>query len=214
MTTYSIRQAAVGALALTIGLTAACSDTPSAPNAALAPSEAPAFNPVSSTLSQTTIGDTVVTVFVVGTNTKTAATFEIGHTSKIDFPYSASSICDLATSSYGAGTWNQKCTASTKPVTITARVWKNAAGKVVTDFQPAMRFVPGLRLPVALYLRDRDQKYAAGQQALYCFTAGCIDESVADPSLTTTYDATNGLWKRPIKHFSGYTMSVGRDEAY
>ena len=206
-TPMTTRLLALGALALT----AACSDAPSAPRTALAPSAAPARGAAlvrSSLVSQrVTVGDTVITVFEVGTDTKSPAGFDIGHASKIGFPLASGSICDPATSSYGPGTWNSPCQATKTPTRITARVWKNAQGKVATDFQPALRFVPGTRKPVVLTLKD---PATASTHVDYCTPTGCVDESRADASLKTILDATNGFAHRPIKHFSGYSVVVDR----
>ena len=205
------------AFALAAGL-AACADQE--PTAVAAPA-APAFAKVASsgttttTGSTTTIsGDTTIVTFTVGTNAMAPATIGIGNGHKIDFPYASSSICDVRSSSYGATEWDKPCLPSPVAVTITARSWINAQGLPQTDFQPAMRFVPGLKKPVLLSLKDKEQKYTAGQQVLFCTAAGCVDESIGDPSVRTTYDATNSYWQRPVKHFSGYTLSIGRSYSY
>ena len=38
----------------------------------------------------------------------------------------------------------------------------------------------------------------------------CVDESLTDPSMRTFGDAVSGLLGRRIKHFSGYSVGVGR----
>jgi hypothetical protein len=165
-----------------------------------------------SSSTTTMSADTVVVTFTVGTNAAAAAAFDLGNGHKIDFPYAAGSICDPAASSYGAGEWDRPCAASKTPVTITAKSWVNAAGLPQTDFEPAMRFVPGHKKSVLLSLKDKDLEYAAGQQVLFCTADGCVDESAADASVKTVYDSTNGFWRRPLKHFSGYSVGVGRTE--
>jgi hypothetical protein len=198
--------AALSAVAL--AALAACADAPSAPRAAmLEPGAAPA-RALSSTLkSQTLRGDTVVTVFVVGTNTSNGTAFSIGHTSKIDFPYSSGSIC-AAGSSYGPSEWDRPCAPTQTTTEITARVWKDAQGFVQTDFQPAMRFVPGLRKGVVLTLKDAAA--AANHRIDFCTSTGCVNEAASDPSLATVIDANNGFATRVIKHFSGYNVVVDR----
>lgn len=209
------------ALALTT-LLAACGDAgpiaPAAP-ATAAPSAGPAFDRTTSQQASTSttvmVGDTAVTTFTVGTNALIPSTFSLGHGHRIDFPYAAWSICDVRTSTYGAGQWDAKCAPSKVSVTVTAKSWVTAEGLPATDFQPAMRFVPGLKRPVLLTLKDKAQAYVAGQQVLFCSNVGCVDESLTDPSVATRYDATNGFWERPLKHFSGYSVSVGRtDDGY
>jgi hypothetical protein len=193
-----------------VGLAAACADTPTtAPAAPSAPSlgmTSSASDNSSYTVSQTTVGDTVVTNFVVGTNTQSPATINIGYNSKIDFPYAAGSICDPATSSYGSTERDKPCTAAATSITITAKNWYDASGLPRTEFQPALRFVPGLRKSVTIYLRDRNGQ-GFGPRVDFCSPSGCINEALTDPSLQTYYDATNDWWYRTIKHFSGYTVT-------
>jgi hypothetical protein len=207
MTTHTLRRAGLAAAALLTGLTAACGDAPSAPRSALAPGAAPARAIASTVRSQSLQGDTVVTVFVVGTNTRNGTTIDIGHTSKIDFPYSSGSICAPG-SSYGPSEWDAPCAETTVATEITARVWKDAAGLVQTDFQPAMRFVPGLRKGVVLTLKDA--RAASNHRIDFCTPTACVNEAAADPSLRTVIDAQNGFATRLIKHFSGYNVVVDR----
>lgn len=147
-------------------------------------------------------GDTAVTVFVVGSG---QLTVHIGNLSRIEFPYGMASICDPAKSSYGPGTWDSPCSASRKPITITAKTWVNAAGKLQSDFQPALRFVPRLLKPVTLYLKDAA---LAGTRIDFCTPTGCINEALTDPSVITVLDPHNGKAFRTIKHFSGYTVTA------
>ena len=195
-----------------VGLTA-CSDVPSAPSAPAA--AAPSLNllaPVltgSHVVSQTTVGDTIVTRFVVGNTSTESRQFGLGNGHKIHFPRSASSICTLATSGYGPGTWDAACLPSAVPVQITAKVWFDAAGLPRTDFQPAMRFVPGAD-GVVLALRAKNGTPSSAARVVYCTNAGsCIDEAATDKSLVTQIDPSNGFWVRRIKHFSGYNVTFG-----
>jgi hypothetical protein len=161
-------------------------------------------------VKQATFGDTVITVFVVGTNTRNGASVGLGFSSKIEFPYQVGSICDPLLSSYGPGTWNDACIPLRTNVTITARTWLNAKGKLQTEFEPALRFVPGLRESVNLTLKDAAR---AGTRIDYCNDRGvCVDESPSDASLATRLDQNNGLVSRIIKHFSGYTIAADRIE--
>ena len=210
------RRALRAGVALAATALAACSDVPSAP---LASAGAPDVarrdllpqNGNSRVVSQVWKGDTVVTVFVLGTEAKEAK-FGLGHGHKIAFPSAAQSVCDLSTSSYGAGTWDHACTPSSQPVQVRAKAWFDAGGLPRTDFQPAMRFVPGAANAVTLYLHDKSGKPAASGKVAYCGASGaCIDEAAADPSLATQVDPTNGFWIRRVKHFSGYTVIVGFD---
>jgi len=194
-----------------LGFVAACSDTTTAPATPASRSDN-AMTQILSQVStgdtrvnQATAGDTVVTVFSVGTNTNNGATVSIGFLSRIDFPYQVGSICDPLLSSYGPGTWNDACVPLTRNITITAKTWLNAKGKLETDFQPALRFVPGLQKSVGLLLKDAA---LAGTRIDFCTPTGCINEALTDPSLATQLDPNNKFVARYIKHFSGYTVTA------
>ena len=198
--------ALLGALAAAVAFTA-CSDSSvaTAPNGsphgaslALAPVATPTSSRV---VSEQSVGDTAVLVFVVGTG---PSTFSIDGRGSVVFPNAMASICDPATSSYGVGTWDSPCRAATKPVEITAKLWTNAAGRTQMDFQPALRFVPGLAQSVTLWLKNSN----GGTRIDYCAPRGCINEALNDRSQSTNFDGTNGSLKRAIKHFSGYTVTA------
>lgn len=204
--TTTFRRLAALPLAALLMTTAACGDITSAPVANIdGPAFAKSSDNGSYVVSQTTAGDTVTTVFMVGTNTSQLARFAIGNSSLIDFPFSTGSICNPATSSYGSSTWNSPCTAATSPVRITAKTWTNAQGRLVTDFQPAMRFKPGMSQSVVITLRAQGFQ---NWRIDYCSATGCIDEARTDASLASTFNASNNSISRVIKHFSGYTVTA------
>lgn len=158
-------------------------------------------------VSRRVIDDTTITVFVVGTRAHRAASISLGDAGRIVFPEAAGSICDPARSSYGPGTWDDPCVASSRPITITARVWVNGqTGNLSSDFEPALRFVPGAGPGVTLHLQDR---YLAPTSRLdYCANGVCVDEAASDTSLATHLDRPHGFAYRRIKHFSGYSVVV------
>ena len=205
-------RAATPALALgTAPLTApraACSDAPTAP-IATGPARAVNVNGSSYVTSQTTVGDTTVTAFVLGATSSTVVKFNIGNGSQIQFTGEASAVCDPATSSYGPGTWGASCTPLHSPITITAQTWVDkATGKTRSAFKPALRFVPLKVGPVQLYLKDPN--YTPKDAIWYCPDGGaCVNEAGTDPSLATVYDQGNQWVHRVIKHFSGYTILIG-----
>ena len=223
---------ALGTAALTAAL-AACSDSPTGPTPAgaaqfaaqstgttVAGTSAGQGGTASAITSQQLVGDTTVTTFVLGTDGRQAMIrLDAQNTSQVVFPIGLFSVCDPATSSYGIGTWDSACTAASKSITITAKVWTDkTTGKTVSDFQPALRFVPGQKWPVQLYLKD--PTYTAGDVIWYCpsgstYTTGtgttCVNEALTDPSLTTSFASRNGWAYRTIKHFSGYLVSWNRN---
>ena len=128
---------------------------------------------------------------------------------KIDFP--AAAICDLATTSYGPSEWDKPCVPTVLPVRVKSKAWLDAEGEPHVDFQPAMRFSPAIVGGVQLYLRDPKGMFDPNARIFYCATdTNCYDESLTDASLRTRYDATNGMYYRRIKHFSGYNVTAGR----
>jgi len=201
----------IAPLAALFGISTACADMSTAP----VPTPRADITTMTHTLSQTvsgdtkinqaTMGDTVVTTFRLGLNTNAGASIPLGFSSKIEFPYQIGSICDPLVSTYGPGTWNDACVPLATNITITAKTWLNAQGKLQTDFQPALRFVPGLPQMVTLSLKDAA---LAGTRIDFCHLGACIDESLTDPSLATQLDSNNKFVSRIIKHFSGYTVTA------
>ena len=118
----------------------------------------------------------------------------------------ANSICDVNTSSYGMGTWNDTCTPQTAPMTITAVVRNAATDHPSVEFQPALRFSPTKQ--VWLYMSVTNQATLDATKVLwYCNETECMDESATDAALTSYVDTANFMVFRRIKHFSGYVVA-------
>jgi hypothetical protein len=150
----------------------------------------------------------VDTAYASFTVTQAGGNFNLAGGLKIEFP--AMAICDLATSSYGAGRWEEPCLPQVLPVRVTMKGWYDTEGMPHVDFQPAMRFNPSLRTGVELYLQERRSVIDPNSKILYCVTAEqCVDESLTDASLATRFES-NGFVYRRIKHFSGYNVTAGR----
>lgn len=214
----NLRTGRASALAIAAVLTwatgglVACSDTTGVPATRAVPSPsamAPAPTPQrgargASLISQRTVGDTTVTVFVVS-NGASKSLFHIGNQSYILFPQGAASICDPATSGYGAGLWDTPCQPVNGKITITAKSWVNAAGGVSTDFSPELRFVPGQQYGVTVFLHDLAP--STSERIDYCSDGVCVDDAQVDGALVTNRDGS-GFVYRVIKHFSGYNVVV------
>jgi hypothetical protein len=209
------RAASLLSLCAVAGLTAACADEPTGP-AQGAPGDAPSLGVTATTDAATVTkssastvsrGDTAVTTIFLAPGTGSAA-FDLKLNHKISFSRGASSVCDLATSSYGTTEWDKPCTPSTTTVKITAKVWHDAQGLAHTDFQPAMRFVPSDR--VQLDMANKDGLLTRDMRIDFCTAAGCVDESVTDRSVATVGDEKFAKLSRRVKHFSGYMVSTGR----
>ena len=186
-----------------IVLLAACSDAPTSP--ANAPRTAPVM--AASMVSSSTSGDTTVQVVLVDPTKKSTVNFGASSANKVVFP--ASSICDVATSSYGADQWDQPCAPQLLPVTLTIKSWYDADGHPHSDFQPHMRFNPGADA-VIITLKDRNG-VQPNLGIIYCadVNSGCVDESLTDSSLVTYRDLISGNYYRRVKHFSGYNIASG-----
>ena len=117
----------------------------------------------------------------------------------------ANSVCDLATSSYGAGHWEESCAAQTDTFTIHAVVRNAATDHPSVDFEPALRFSPDKMVSLYLYVTD-DATLDNSRVMKYCNATGCTDESLTDPSLASSVDLANRVVFRRIKHFSGYII--------
>jgi hypothetical protein len=124
--------------------------------------------------------------------------------SHLDIP--ANAVCDLATSTYGVGTWNDSCAAQTDTFTITAVVKDAATDHPSVEFQPALRFNPASTVNLYLYVTDQ-ATLDASKVMKYCNADGCVDESIADPDLRSNVDVENKVVFRRIKHFSGYVVA-------
>jgi hypothetical protein len=124
--------------------------------------------------------------------------------SHLDIP--ANAVCDLATSSYGVGTWNDSCEPQTQPFTITAVVRNAATDHPSVEFQPALRFNP--QSNANLYLYVTDQATLDNTKVMYyCNETACVNEADADADLTSNVDVENKVVFRRIKHFSGYVVA-------
>jgi hypothetical protein len=124
--------------------------------------------------------------------------------SHLDIP--ANAVCDLATSSYGVGTWNDACSHQTEAFTVTAVVRNAATDHPSVEFQPALRFSPEANVNLYLYVTDQ-ATLDASRVMQYCNATGCVDESLTDPDLRSNVDVENKVVFRRIKHFSGYVVA-------
>ena len=139
--------------------------------------------------------------FTVDPSQAQALSFGASH---LDIP--ANAICDLATSSYGLGTWNDACTPQSKPMILTAVVKNAATDHPSVEFQPALRFSPASNVNLYLYVTDQ-ATLDATKVMKYCTASSCVDEALADSDLRSNVDVGNKVVFRRIKHFSGYVVA-------
>src|SRR5690349_3197768 len=96
---------ATGAFATSL-LLAACSDAPTQAKSANLPVRMPAPTKTAfAIVSHQTAGDTAVSLITLDTEQEDS--FLLPDGAKITFP--AGSVCDVETSSYGVGEWDQPC---------------------------------------------------------------------------------------------------------
>jgi hypothetical protein len=185
----SLTTAALSALALA----AACSDPITDPSASLRP-DAPR-------LIVATTSTSAVTLYPTYDNVYQSAE---GH--RIVIP--ANSVCQPATSGYGAEFWDKPCTTATAPITFTITTSTNASGYSNVSISPDVRFSPAKQ--VRVYFRDAAAANTPGLVIKYCNGIRCIDEGETDASQTTYRDPSAGVIHRRLKHFSGYNVVFGR----
>lgn len=171
------------------------------PSSAASVQLAPAARPTLSLHSAA--GSTVASSFTVGPK---GGVFFVG-TNAVVFPQG--SICDPATSGYGA--WDAPCTPLTSNITVNY-VTTVVNGRTAVDFKTPLRFVPSadasrwvwiyMYTPAAIGATDLSQF-----TIYYAPTLGgpVFDESTSDATLRTYVDTRTGISLRRIKHFSGYT---------
>lgn len=224
ISTTTRRVVSASVVGLAAAALTACGDVDAPTAAPRAPSAASADHYIGYTSVSITSGGTsivsssgsgssgsTVTVTVYPT---TSVTMTIGN-HKLRLP--AGTICDPATSGYGATEWDKPCTRSSGPVTITARASTNSSGHARVDFSPALRFQPnGAGQVVTLYLLDKRAAETGGFTIEYCADGAlaCVDEALTDSSVATRTDASTGYLYRRLKHFSGYSIGVGRGADY
>ena len=125
----------------------------------------------------------------------------------------ANSICDIATSGYGPGTWDRPCTISASTVVLkgTAKV---VSGRSEVWFSPDLRFAPTSDPSqfAVLSMRDNGGKIAStvGYNILWWDGARWVDESLTDPSLKPWAERQANYVNRRVKHLSGYSTTAGR----
>jgi hypothetical protein len=123
----------------------------------------------------------------------------------------AGSVCDPATSGYGADLWDTPCNTVNHSVLITATTYNDIDGHPYLLFAPDLRFLPSKE--VDLYLKDGRRTAARELAVAWCPTGGitCVDESINDPSLATQRVGRSAILFRRLKHMSGYYI-VNRGE--
>jgi hypothetical protein len=188
-------------------LLAACSDTPTQAKSPHVSVRMPAPSKTAfAIVSHQVAGDTAVSLITLDTEQEDS--FLLPDGAKITFP--AHSVCDVTTTSYGAGEWDNACDPQQTSVNITVRAWVDSAGHPRLDFSPHMRFNPAAG-PVVISMVTADPS-GTSLGINYCPDGAdsCVDESLADADLLTWHQPSTGTYFRRVKHFSGYNIAAGR----
>ena len=198
---------------------AACSDTATTPSAPAVRT----FAPRTSSFDYAQTGD----VFGARSSdfkvTAKGGTFSVGGLFTLSFP--ANSVCDPARSSYGPTEWNRPCVTLSGNQSIAVHASLNLTGAgMAVDFSPALRFSPSTQVIIstnvfASAIRAGAGYFAANPDMLnflavyYTPSLGAtpVPDFVADPSVITHVDLSSGTVWRRVKHFSGYSLTSGRD---
>lgn len=195
-------------VALTAMLAAGCSESISAPKS-IANNDVTI--PGGGSTAALTSTDTIRFTFLI--DPSRSITYNLGAGNTITFP--AHSLCDL-NSTYGGGQWDKPCALATSPVTVYTKAWLDAQGFAHVDFDKHVRFVPTSNPAdwVMLSLYDYGAATTPWTKVNYCPSSdasSCIDESINDPTVATVKDPVTGKLIRRVKHFSGYSLTSGRD---
>ena len=131
------------------------------------------------------------------------------------------SVCDPATSGYGVGYWKKECAAATSDIPMTVRMWEDN-GRVYADFSPDIRFSASKIVTLKVNRpeivgRRLTRKIVAKYSIYYTFrvanTRLYIDEAWGDPTQRSQFDTQTGDVWRLIRHFSGFVIRTGVDDA-
>ena len=197
-------------LTLTAMLAAGCSDGTVAPKAASIIDSTIPGGGATAALTET---DTLRFSFTIDPSQTTF--YNLGAGNSITFP--AGSLCDPATSSYGLGEWDKACPVATAPVVVNTKGWLDETGKPHLDFDRHVRFVPSDNPAswVMLTLSDYGTGINLWSMISWCATelqSSCVNEAAADPTVATVTNPVTGKLTRRVKHFSGYSLTSGRDD--
>jgi hypothetical protein len=140
--------------------------------------------------------------------------FHVGN-NVVVFP--AHSICDPATSSYGAAYWDDRCQALKAPIRVHAEVRATIGGGSQVDFTPELRFVPSVSSArwVWMIMYTPEAVGATGDLSRFSILytpslgAAAVNDAATDPTMRTYVDTRSGMAMRRIKHFSGYVVNSG-----
>ena len=132
------------------------------------------------------------------------------------------SVCERDNSGYGWEFFRKACQAENEDIEMTAKVWSDN-GRTYVDFYPDIRFSPDRNVTLSVVReeiigkRRLSRKLMAKYNIYYTHRIGntrhYIDEAWVDPEQRTQYDTETGVVMREIRHFSGFVIRTGSDDA-
>jgi hypothetical protein len=135
--------------------------------------------------------------------------------------WEANSVCERDNSGYGWDFFWKPCQAENEDVEMTARVW-NDDGRTYVDFYPDIRFSPARNVVLSavrpeLINRSLTFSLMLKYSIYYTHRVGStryfIDEAWFDPEQRTRFNSQTGEVSREIRHFSGFVIRTGADDA-
>jgi len=130
------------------------------------------------------------------------------------------SVCDPATSGYGAGYWLLSCAAASSDIPITVRVWEEN-GRVYADFSPDIRFSPSKNVTLTVNRPEIIGRWISwkmvAEYSIYytrrvADTRFYVDEAWSDPEQRSHFNTRTGDVWREIRHFSGFVIRTGDED--
>ena len=133
----------------------------------------------------------------------------------------AGAVCDPSTTQYGPAFWDDQCTPISAPIRLQVEVTQKN-GRLWIDFKPNVRFAPSsdpsnwVTLTTWRSHFELSSSYSRRQMRQYALLyapeigATPLDEGSIDPTMVTMVRMSDGLIWRRLKHFSGFTITLGR----
>jgi hypothetical protein len=133
----------------------------------------------------------------------------------------AGAVCDPTSTQYGPAFWDDQCTPISAPIRLQVEVTQKY-GRQWIDFKPNLRFAPSSdpsNWVTLLTWRPRSElssSFSRRQMRQYALLyapeigATPLDEGTIDATMVTIIRMGDGLIWRRLKHFSGFTISLGR----
>lgn len=131
------------------------------------------------------------------------------------------SVCERDNSGYGYAYFRLPCQAENDDVAMTARIWTED-GRTYVDFYPDIRFSPSKNVTLSVNRpeivgRTLDLMAMLKYNIYYTYRLGdtrfFLDEAWFDPEQRTHFNTTTGSVWREIRHFSGFVIRTGNEDA-